>query len=40
MGCGWGIYDRGLIAILTKAIQEQQSQIDILKQEIINLKTN
>jgi hypothetical protein len=34
----WGIYDRGIIAMLTKAIQEQQSQIDILKQEIINLK--
>ena len=34
----WGIYDRSIIAMLTKAIQEQQSQIDILKQEIINLK--
>ncbi len=34
----WGIYDRSIIAMLTKAMQEQQSQIDILKQEIINLK--
>jgi hypothetical protein len=27
----WGIYDRGIIAMLTKAIQEQQAQIEELK---------
>ena len=27
----WGIYDRGMIAFLTKAIQEQQAQIEELK---------
>jgi len=27
----WGIYDRGIIAMLTKAIQEQQGQIEELK---------
>jgi hypothetical protein len=34
----WGIYDRGIIAMLTKAIQEQQLIIKALEQEIINLK--
>lgn len=28
----WGIYDRGIIAMLTKAVQEQQAQIEELKQ--------
>jgi hypothetical protein len=27
----WGIYDRGIIAMLTKAIQELKAEIDILK---------
>jgi hypothetical protein len=30
----WGIYDRGMIAMLTKAIQEQQVQIEELKAKI------
>jgi hypothetical protein len=30
-GQGWGIYDRALVALLTKAIQEQQAQIEELK---------
>ena len=30
----WGIYDRGIIAMLTKAIQEQQAQIEELKAKI------
>ena len=30
----WGIYDRGIIAMLTKAIQEQQAQIEELKTKI------
>ena len=33
-GQQWGIYDRGLIAILTKAVQEQQAQIDELKSKV------
>lgn len=32
----WGIYDRGMIAFLTAAIQEQQAQIEELKQLIKN----
>jgi hypothetical protein len=32
----WGIYDRGMIAFLTAAIQEQQVQIEELKQLIKN----
>jgi hypothetical protein len=35
-----GLEKDAIYATLVKAIQEQQSQIDILKQEIINLKTN
>jgi hypothetical protein len=31
----WGIYDRGIIAMLTKAIQEQQAQIEELKAMIL-----
>jgi hypothetical protein len=38
-GVGWGIYDRGLIAILTKAIQEQQEIIENLKKDIDELKS-
>ena len=38
-GAGWGIYDRGLIAILTKAIQEQQEIIEGLKKDIDELKS-
>jgi hypothetical protein len=30
----WGIYDRGIIAMLTKAIQEQQIQIQNLQEQI------
>jgi hypothetical protein len=30
----WGIYDRAMIAMLTKAIQEQQAQIEELKAKI------
>jgi len=30
----WGIYDRGMIAMLTKAIQEQQAQIEELKAKL------
>ena len=30
----WGIYDRGIIAMLTKAIQEQQAQIEELKSKL------
>jgi len=29
--CSWGIYDRGIIAMLTKGIQEQQCTINTLK---------
>jgi hypothetical protein len=32
----WGIYDRGIIAFLTAAIQEQQAQIEELKALIKN----
>jgi hypothetical protein len=35
---GWGVEDRGLIAILTKAIQEQQVLIQQMQEEINNLK--
>lgn len=38
-GGGWGIYDRSLIAILTKAIQEQQEVIEGLKKDIDELKS-
>ena len=34
----WGIYDRGIIAMLTKAIQEQQLIIKALEQRILNLE--
>jgi hypothetical protein len=30
----WGIYDRGIIAMLTKAMQEQQEQINELKSQL------
>jgi hypothetical protein len=30
----WGIYDRGIVAMLTKAIQEQQAQIEELKAKL------
>jgi len=33
----WGIYDRGIIAMLTKAMQEQQAQIEELKTQIQTL---
>ena len=33
----WGIYDRGMIAFLTKAIQEQQAQIEAQQQQINSL---
>jgi hypothetical protein len=33
-GCGWGIYDRGLVALLTAAIQEQQAQIEELNERL------
>lgn len=36
-GQQWGIYDRALIAILTKAIQEQQTQIEELKLQVATL---
>ena len=36
-GQQWGIYDRGLIAILTKAVQEQQTQIEELKLQVATL---
>ena len=29
--CSWGIYDRGIIAMLTKGIQEQQCRIKLLE---------
>jgi hypothetical protein len=35
---GWGVEDRGLIALLTKAIQEQQVLIQQMQEEINNLK--
>jgi hypothetical protein len=35
---GWGVEDRGLIAILAKAIQEQQVLIQQMQEEINNLK--
>jgi hypothetical protein len=34
----WGVEDRGLIALLTKAIQEQQVLIQQMQEEINNLK--
>ncbi len=37
-GQGWGIYNRALIAILTKATQERQEELESLKLEIENLK--
>ena len=33
-GCGWGIYDRGLVALLTSAIQEQQAIITSLQDRL------
>jgi hypothetical protein len=33
----WGIYDRGMIAFLTAAIQEQQAQIEELKQIVATI---
>ena len=33
----WGIYDRAIIAMLTKAIQEQQAQIEAQQQQINTL---
>jgi hypothetical protein len=30
-GCGWGIYDRGLVALLTSAIQELSKELNDLK---------
>jgi hypothetical protein len=33
-GGGWGIYDRGLIAILTKAIQELSEKVEKLEAKI------
>jgi hypothetical protein len=29
--CSWGIYDRGIIAMLTKGMQEQQCRIKLLE---------
>jgi hypothetical protein len=29
--CSWGIYDRGIIAMLTKGMQEQQCKIALLE---------
>ena len=37
-GCGWGIYDRGLVALLTAAIQEQNQMITSLQEQINELK--
>ena len=37
-GCGWGIYDRGLVALLTKAIQEMNTKLDEQNQTIQNLQ--
>ena len=37
-GCGWGIYDRGLVALLTKAIQELKTQNDTLKERLTALE--
>jgi len=34
----WGIYDRGIIAMLTKAMQEQQALITSLQEQINELK--
>ena len=36
-GCGWGIYDRGLVALLTSAIQEQQATITELTEKVNRL---
>ena len=36
----WGIHDRGIIAMLTKAIQEQQELLDNLKSRIKTLENN
>ena len=33
----WGIYDRGIIAMLTKGMQEQQKQIEELKIKLNNV---
>ena len=33
----WGIYDRGIIAMLTKGMQEQQLQIEELKNKLNNV---
>ena len=33
-GCGWGIYDRGLVALLTSAIQELSQQNQDLKSRL------
>ena len=33
-GCGWGIYDRGLVALLTAAIQEQNQIIQELNERL------
>ena len=38
-GYGWGIYDRGLVALLTKAIQELKSQNDALQSRIETLES-
>lgn len=35
---GWGIYDRSLVAVLTKAIQEQQAIITQLQADVAALK--
>ena len=37
-GCGWGIYDRGLVALLTSAIQEMNTKLDEQNQTIQNLQ--
>jgi hypothetical protein len=37
-GCGWGIYDRGLVALLTKAVQEQQAIITSLQDRLDKLE--
>ena len=37
-GCGWGIYDRGLVALLTAAIQELSKQNEELSNRLIKLE--
>ena len=37
-GCGWGIYDRGLVALLTAAIQEQQAIIESLNNRLTKIE--